>query len=200
MQPLQQHALVRARVVGSYVRAPRPDAGRSPNWRASGTLGGMDRYERIIAMHRVLQTARRPVTVARLQDELGCSRATVYRDLAFLRDGLMAPLMGDGEAGFSYDKESVERFELPGLWLNSEELHALLAAQQLLERSSGGMLSNALAPLQQRVEKLLDAHSGGKRWPVERVRVLPRSDGGRSRTMASSSRRVHGQPRRRPTS
>ncbi len=133
----------------------------------------MDRYERIIAMHRVLQAARRPVTVARLIDELGCSRATVYRDLAFLRDGLMAPLTGDGEAGFSYDKLESERFELPGLWLNSEELHALLAAQQLLSRSSGGMLSSALAPLQQRVEKLLDAHSGGKTWPVERVRVLP---------------------------
>ena len=79
----------------------------------------MDRYERIIAMHRLLQAARRPVTVARLQDELGCSRATVYRDLAFLRDGLMAPLIGDGEAGFNYDRHEAERFELPGLWLNS---------------------------------------------------------------------------------
>ncbi|TLX22667.1 helix-turn-helix transcriptional regulator [Thermomonas fusca] len=133
----------------------------------------MDRYERIIALHRSLQAARRPVTVGYLQDELGCSRATVYRDIAFLRDALMAPVIGDGEAGFHYDKTEAERFELPGLWLNSEELHALLAAQQLLARSSGGMLSAALAPLQQRVEKLLDAHSGGKRWPVERVRVIP---------------------------
>ena len=97
----------------------------------------MDRYERIIGLHRILQAARRPVTVARLMDELGCSRATAYRDLAFLRDGLMAPLIGDGEAGFAYDKAEAERFELPGLWLNSEELHALLAAQQLLSRSSG---------------------------------------------------------------
>ena len=150
----------------------------------------MDRYERIIALHRHLQAARRPVTVARLQDELGCSRATVYRDIAFLRDALMAPVVGDGEAGFSYDRSEAERFELPGLWLNSEELHALLAAQQLLARSSGGMLSAALAPLQQRVEKLLDAHSGGKRWPVERVRVIPhrirRMDENAFRIVASS--------------
>ena len=41
----------------------------------------MDRYERIIGLHRVLQASRRPVTVARLQDELGCSRATVYLSL-----------------------------------------------------------------------------------------------------------------------
>lgn len=133
----------------------------------------MDRYERIIALHRILRGARYPVTVPRLQDELGCSRATVYRDLAFLRDALMAPVVGDGEAGFRYDPDEGNRFELPGLWLNSEELHALLAAQQLLARSGGGMLSNALAPLQQRIEKLLDEHSTGKRWPVERVRVIP---------------------------
>jgi predicted DNA-binding transcriptional regulator YafY len=43
----------------------------------------------------------------------------------------------------------------------------------LLARSGGGMLSSALAPLQQRIEKLLDEHSSGKRWPVERVRVIP---------------------------
>ena len=132
----------------------------------------MDRYERINALHRLLKAARYPVTVGRLRDELGCSRATVYRDLAFLRDGLMAPVVGDGEAGFRYDASESDRFELPGLWLNSEELHALLAAQQLLARSGGGLLATALAPLQGRVEKLLEEQAGGRRWPVERVRVI----------------------------
>lgn len=133
----------------------------------------MDRYERILSLHRILKGARYPVTVKRLQDELECSRATAYRDLAFLRDALMAPIVGDGEAGFRYDPQEGERFELPGLWLNSEELHALLAAQQLLSRTGGGVLSSALAPLQQRIEKLLEEHAPGKRWPVERVRVIP---------------------------
>ena len=132
----------------------------------------MDRYERINALHRLLKAARYPVTVARLQEELGCSRATAYRDLAFLRDGLMEPVLGDGEAGFRYDAAENDRFELPGLWLNSEELHALLDAQQLLARSGGGLLATALAPLQQRVEKLLEEQAGGKQWPVERVRVI----------------------------
>jgi predicted DNA-binding transcriptional regulator YafY len=84
----------------------------------------------------------------------------------------MAPVLGDGESGFRYDASESDRFELPGLWLNSEELHALLAAQQLLARSGGGLLATALAPLQQRVEKLLEEQAGGKRWPVERVRVI----------------------------
>lgn len=133
----------------------------------------MDRYERINALHRTLKGAHRPVTVARLQDVLGCSRATVYRDLAFLRDALMAPVEGDGEAGFRYAAGESERFELPGLWLSSEELHALLASQQLLERSGGGLLSSLLAPLQQRIQGLLAAQAGRPHWPVERVRVIP---------------------------
>jgi len=133
----------------------------------------MDRYERINALHRTLKASRYPITVMRLQDELGCSRATVYRDLAFLRDALMAPLVGDGESGFRYDQTQGDRFELPGLWLSSEELYALLAAQQLLTRTGGGVLAGALAPFQQRVESLLAEQAGGKRWPVERVRVIP---------------------------
>ena len=133
----------------------------------------MDRYERILSLHRILKTSRYPVTVVRLQEELECSRATVYRDLAFLRDALMAPVVGDGDAGFRYDAAEADRFELPGLWLTSDELYALLAAQQLLSRSGGGVLSSALAPLQSRIDKLLDEHSSGKRWPMERVRVIP---------------------------
>ncbi|MBF6025189.1 helix-turn-helix transcriptional regulator [Lysobacter niastensis] len=133
----------------------------------------MERIERIHALHRILSAARYPVTVQRLQEDLECSRATVYRDLAYLRDYLMAPVVGNGEAGFRYDHSDGDRFELPGLWLSSEELHSLLAAQQLLVRSGGGVLSNALAPLQHRIEKLLDEHAGGRRVPVERVRVIP---------------------------
>ncbi len=166
----------------------------------------MDRYERITALHRTLKSARYPVNVKRLQEELGCSRATVYRDLAFLRDGLMAPIVGDGEAGFRYDPHESDRFELPGLWLSSEELHALLAAQQLLARTGGGVLSQAMAPLQARVEALLAEQSGGQRWPVERVRVIPhrtrRLDEASFRTLASAgqvSRRLACESRARST-
>ncbi len=150
----------------------------------------MDRYERINALHRLLKAARYPVTVPRLQEELGCSRATVYRDLAFLRDALMAPVEGDGDAGFRYMAGESDRFELPGLWLSSEELHALLASQQLLKRTGGGVLSTVLAPLQQRIEGLLAAQAGASQWPVERVRVIPhrgrRLDEATFRIVASS--------------
>ena len=134
----------------------------------------MDRYERILALHRHMKMARYPVPLARLMDELDCSRATLYRDIAFLRDALGAPLESDptGEGGFRYDEKEAERFELPGLWLNSDELHALLATHQLLDRTGSGVLSSALAPLKSRIESLLAQQAGGKRWPMERVRVI----------------------------
>ena len=134
----------------------------------------MDRYERILALQRHLKSARYPVPLARLMDELGCSRATLYRDIAFLRDALGAPVESDstGEGGFRYDQKEAERFELPGLWLNSDELHALLATHQLLDRTGSGVLSSALAPLRSRIESLLAQQAGGKRWPMERVRVI----------------------------
>src|SRR5690606_16241415 len=157
-------------------RGSRWSAGRCAGHRAGAANRhnrAMDRYERINTLHRILKGARYPVTVPRLQEELGCSRATVYRDLAFLRDALMAPVEGDGEAGFRYAGGDSERFELPGLWLSSEELYALLASQQLLRRTGAGVLSSVLAPLQQRIEALLAAQAGTSRWPVERVRVIP---------------------------
>ena len=132
----------------------------------------MDRQERILALHRLFKSSRYPVPFARIQDELGCSRATAYRDLAYLRDFLMAPIEGEGEGSYRYAHDEADRFELPGLWLSSDELHALLAAHQLLARSGTDVLSSALAPLKTRIESLLAQQAGGKRWPMERIRVI----------------------------
>jgi predicted DNA-binding transcriptional regulator YafY len=133
----------------------------------------MDRYERILTLHRTLKSARYPVTLQKLMDELDCSRASVYRDIAFLRDALGAPIETSEEPrGFHYHADEAERFELPGLWLTSDELHALLAAHQLLARTGNGVLASALAPLKARIDELLAEQAGGKRFPVERVRVI----------------------------
>lgn len=134
----------------------------------------MERYERINLLHRRLSRARVPVPAQRLIDELQCSRATVYRDVAFLRDFLGAPVeTSEDPPGFRYVTDEAERFELPGLWLSPDELHALLATHQLLDRSgAGGFLSEALDPIRDRIGQLLAEQAGGTRWPVERVRVI----------------------------
>src|SRR6185312_5534503 len=130
----------------------------------------MDRYERILTLHRLLKTARYPVTLQHLKDELGCSRATLYRDIAFLRDALGAPIeSGEGgeESAIRYAADEAERFELPGLWLTSEELAALLALNELLGRSDPGVLAGALAPFRARIERLLSDHASGRALALE---------------------------------
>jgi predicted DNA-binding transcriptional regulator YafY len=132
----------------------------------------MERYERILKLHRLLKAAHFWVSFDYLRDELKCSRATLYRDVAFLRDGLGAPIEATEEPlRFGYSREEQESFELPGLWLSSEELHALLAVQQLLARTGRGVLSGALAPLNARIERLLAQRDDRKRAELGRVRL-----------------------------
>jgi predicted DNA-binding transcriptional regulator YafY len=135
----------------------------------------MDRYERILSLHRLLKSAHYPVPLARLMDELECSRATLYRDVAFLRDGLGAPIesAGTDQAAFRYELGEGERFELPGLWLTSDELAALLALNELIGRSGPGVLAGALAPFKARIERLLTGQEKDKALPIERIRVIP---------------------------
>jgi predicted DNA-binding transcriptional regulator YafY len=133
----------------------------------------MDRYERILTLHRMLKSARRPVPLSRIMDDLSCSRATAYRDIAFLRDALGAPIDSDGDqAAFHYAPDEGERFELPGLWLTSEELQALLALNELVGRTGPGFLASALAPFRSRIDRLLSNQTDGKSFPIERIRVI----------------------------
>ena len=132
----------------------------------------MERYERILKLHRLLKAAHHWVSYDHMRDELQCSRATLYRDIAFLRDALGAPIDQTEEPlRFGYSREEAETFELPGLWLTSEELHALLAVQQMLARTGPGVLSGALAPLSNRIERLLAHRDDRKRAELGRVRV-----------------------------
>jgi predicted DNA-binding transcriptional regulator YafY len=132
----------------------------------------MDRYERILTLHRILKGSRYPVSFDHLKTELHCSRATLYRDIAFLRDALGAPIDSDVERhAIAYAKEEADRFELPGLWLSSEELSALLAVHQMLSRTGPGVLSSALAPLRERIENLMSNQDVGKRVELSRIRV-----------------------------
>lgn len=66
------------------------------------------------------------VTAASLEHELEVSRATIYRDIAVLRNQLNAPIAWDAEAKTYRLADGGQRFVLPGLWLGAEELYGLL--------------------------------------------------------------------------
>ncbi len=132
----------------------------------------MDLFDRIFKAHGVLRRARHPVSLSILQHELECSRATANRIIDKLRDILRAPipydrarngyLLGDGE----------NSVELPGLWFNASELHALLVMQQLLREVQPGWLDAELEPLRERIDQLLKSRGAARGEVGRRVRIL----------------------------
>lgn len=122
----------------------------------------MDRFDRIFELNRLLQGARQPVSRRRLEEALECSRATVKRIIEDMRDYLNAPIVYDRvRNGYRYDPGEGEMYELPGLWFNASELHALLSVQQLLEDVQPGLLDPHLRPLKRRIDELLRGRPAG---------------------------------------
>lgn len=137
----------------------------------------MNQTERLYKIEQILHD-RRLASFAELQEELEVSRATLKRDLQFLRDRLNAPIVYDREAnGYRFDVPDryAPRHQLPGLWFNASEIHALLMMQQLLEEVQPGLLGPHIAPLQTRLQSLLGSVGGQADAPAEiarRVRIL----------------------------
>ncbi|GBE11631.1 HTH domain protein [bacterium BMS3Abin12] len=132
----------------------------------------MNRAERIYRLHAAL-SGRRPVPLSTLIDRLGVSRATVVRDIAYLRDFMGAPILYDRERnGHHYDPDAPE-FQLPGLWFNDSELYALLASEQLLEAVQPGLLGPYIGPLKARIRKLLEQSGHAAETVTSRVLLRP---------------------------
>jgi predicted DNA-binding transcriptional regulator YafY len=133
----------------------------------------VDRFDRIFELNRILQSARHPVSRRRLQDEFECSRATIKRIIEDMRLYLNAPIVYDRERnGYRYDQGEGDMYELPGLWFNASELHALLSVQQLLADVQPGLLDPHLKPLQRRIDDLLQLHRAGSDGLAGRIRFL----------------------------
>ncbi|OGT22413.1 MAG: hypothetical protein A2V90_03295 [Gammaproteobacteria bacterium RBG_16_57_12] len=134
----------------------------------------MDRTERFHHINRLLRQ-HRAVPMKRLMQELGVSRATVTRDLEYLRDRFNAPIIFDQTLnGYRYDEApGAAPFELPGLWFNPTEIHALLTCHQLLASLQPGLLEPHIRPLQQRLRKILDESDHSWEEVARRVRILP---------------------------
>lgn len=139
----------------------------------------MRKNERLHHIATILR-ARRRITLSELIDETEVSRATLMRDLAWLRDELNHPIHWDKDAECYLwraprgAEDAPE--ELAGLWFRPSEVLALLTLQSLLrEIQPGDLMQRHLHPLEQRLQKMLrqsglDGHAD--RQLGERIRVI----------------------------
>ena len=129
--------------------------------------------ERVYRIDQLLHE-RRSVTFQELLDRLEVSRATLKRDLAYMRDRLNAPIVFDKElSGYRLGEQGIgEAYELPGLWFSSQEIYALMTMQHLLSNiDTGGLLGPHIKPLQSRLTALLEAADNSVDQIQKRIKV-----------------------------
>jgi predicted DNA-binding transcriptional regulator YafY len=137
----------------------------------------MSKTERFYKIELLIRN-RGSVTFVDLMDELGVSRATLKRDLEYLRERLDAPIVYDRDSnGYRFEAPSRDRrdvkHELPGLWFSEREIHALLTMHQLIEGlDEGGVLARHLQPLLDKLHGMLGANDAESREMVKRVKVM----------------------------
>ena len=133
----------------------------------------MSRIDRIYKIHEILKSARRSVPMRTFMEELETTRNTITRDFEFLRDSLGAPLEYCRESNGHRYSPNAQEFELPGFWMNPSELYALLACEQLLENVQPGLIGNRLAPLKDRIRRLLGESGHDAEEISERIQIQP---------------------------
>ena len=133
----------------------------------------MDRTERFYKIDQLLKDSK-VVTFARFQDALGVSRATVKRDLLYMRDRFNAPIEFDRAAnGYRFGKPRAgPRYELPGLWFNATEIHALLTTLQLLGNLQPGLLGDQVPALIERLRAILGSGDHSFKEVEQRIRIF----------------------------
>ena len=134
----------------------------------------MDRTERFYKIDQLLRE-RGCVPRRVLLTELEVSAATFKRDLEYMRERLHAPIVWDAERGgyrLADGGKSGPRYELPGLWFNPGEVHALLTMQHLLSNLEPGLLSGHVEPLMARLRALLGSGDHSAEEIEKRVRIL----------------------------
>jgi predicted DNA-binding transcriptional regulator YafY len=124
----------------------------------------MSQTERLYLIDQMLHD-RKVVSFDALMTALEVSRATLKRDLEYMRSRLNAPIEWSREAGgyrfaTGPTNHSGPAYALPGIWFNDQEIHALLTMQHLLsELGAGGIISGQVQPLMARLNAMLGSAS-----------------------------------------
>jgi predicted DNA-binding transcriptional regulator YafY len=134
----------------------------------------MDRTERFYKIQQLLRQ-RRVVPLADFLSGLEVSRATFKRDIEYLRDRMNVPIEWDRDAGgycLAEQGGAPSRSELPGLWFNASEVHALLTMQHLLKGLEPGILAPQVAPLLERLQGMLASDDQSPAEVERRIRII----------------------------
>ncbi len=137
----------------------------------------MERTERFYRIDDLLKSYR-AVSKQRLLADLEVSPATFKRDLEYLRERMGAPIEYDRSlGGYRYlrNEDGCIDFELPGLWFNAEELHALLTVEALLAGLAEGFLSRHIEPIRARIVTLLEEGEHTSEELRRRIRLMPQA-------------------------
>ena len=116
----------------------------------------MERLERFYKIHQLL-TDRNAVSFKVLMERLGVSRASVKRDIEYMRSRFNAPIEYDREAnGYRFgEPRPGPRYELPGLWFSPAELQSLAVMQRILRDLGGGLLAEQVSAITKHLNQLV---------------------------------------------
>ena len=136
----------------------------------------MNQTERLYHIDKLLR-ANRCVPVSRFLEEIGISIATFKRDLEHLRSHFNAPIEWDRECrGYrlASPTNNGPRYELPGIWFNASEIHALLTIEHLLQHIEPGVLQPYFSAFRERLAGILDQPESATREIERRVFIQHR--------------------------
>lgn len=141
---------------------------------ASDPSASMNQTERFYRIDQLLNE-RGVASFQVLQQTLEVSRATLRRDLTYMRERLHAPIVFDADAGgYQYGKPGRgPKFQLPGLWFTADEVLALMTMHQMLDSlGAGGMVGPHIRPLMARFTAILGAADVPAKEMLRRIKII----------------------------
>jgi predicted DNA-binding transcriptional regulator YafY len=137
----------------------------------------MERTERFYKIEMMIR-AQGCTSFEQMQAVLEVSRATLKRDLQYLRTRMDAPIVYD-RIDNSYKLQADPRdqrqvaHQLPGVWFSEREIHAMLTMHQLIQGlDAGGVLARHLHPLLDKLHGMLGASEADPDQLMKRVRIV----------------------------
>lgn len=128
-------------------------------------------FAHIYELDKLLSGRRYPMPLEEILRRLECSRSTFHRIREVMVDYLGAPIVNQRGRGYHYALDQDDKFELPGLWFNADEIIALALLTQISESIQPTLVSELLKPLEKRLHQCLTGQNINPQHWQHRIRV-----------------------------